>query len=195
MILGLTGSIGSGKSEAALYFKKCGAYIIDADKISRDLSQKGSSALKDISKIFGKDIVDGEGVLNREKLADIVFNDKKKLKKLEKIIHGKILKQIKKEVKTNKDNFKVIIIDAPLLFETGLNKICSKTLAISTQKRIQIKRLKKRNPFWSLAHIEQRINSQMNADKKSSLADFLIDNSYSKNELKKQIENLYKKLL
>ncbi|MDR3048667.1 MAG: dephospho-CoA kinase [Elusimicrobiota bacterium] len=192
MILGLTGSIGSGKTQAAKFFKEFGAYTIDADKISRKLTAKGQDSLKEIVKIFGKDILTSKGSLNRKKLGKIVFKDIKAKKALENILHDKIISEIRL-ISSRQCQKSDIIIDAPLLFETGLNKICDKTIVIWTPLSEQIKRLSKRSKL-SEKEIENRINSQMPADKKMQKAGFIIDNSADKPALKQNIKSLYEQI-
>ncbi|MDR0823279.1 MAG: dephospho-CoA kinase [Endomicrobium sp.] len=193
MILGLTGSIGSGKTQAAKFFKELGAYIIDADKISRKLTAKGQDSLKEIAEIFGQDILTSKGSLNRKKLGKIIFNNTKAKKALENIIHDKIIAEIRR-ISAQQCRKSDIIIDAPLLFEIGLDKICDKTIVIWTPLSEQIKRLYKRSKL-TRPQIETRINSQMPIAQKMQKADFVIDNSKNKIRLKQKVKALYSRYL
>lgn len=191
MIIGITGSIGSGKSEVSKILKSFGFFIIDADKISHQITKKGGSSLEEIAYFFGKSVLNKNGSLNRKKLASIVFSVSPSgksgaaaKKKLEKILHPKIISKIKEL--TRKHFKKNIVLDAPLLFETGLDKICDKTLAIVIEPSLQFKRLQKSRKL-NKEQIEGRIKSQMSQEQKASLADFVIDNNCKKKELKKKV--------
>ena len=135
MIIGITGSSGAGKSTICEALKKnYKAKIINADKIAKKLSKKGTSYIIDIIKKFGKDIVDEEGELKRKKLAEIIYTDPKKREELNSCTFKYIKKEIKKEIeKINGDT--IAVIDAPLLFESELNKICDKVIGVISKKR------------------------------------------------------------
>jgi dephospho-CoA kinase len=193
MIIGLTGGIAAGKSESAKYFEELGAYSIDADAISRELTAKGMPALTELVKIFGQDILCSNGNLNRKKLANIIFSDKELKLKLEKVLHGYIISGIN-EIISHKINKYNIIINAPLLFEVGLDRICDKIVVVWVPYDIEAKRLALRDNL-NAEEIKKRIDSQMPIEEKVKLADFMIDNSGSKKDLKKKITGLYKLLI
>jgi dephospho-CoA kinase len=190
MIIGLTGSIASGKSESAKYFDGLGAFCIDADAVTKELTCKGKPALQEITKIFGYDILSAEGALNRKKLADIIFFDVSSKLKVEKILHNRIISRINEIILKKISEKKVIVINAPLLFETGLDKVCDKIITIKISYDIQVKRLALRDGLND-DDIKKRIASQMPMEEKAKLSDFVVDNSGSKKDLKKKIENIY----
>ncbi|MDR0977828.1 MAG: dephospho-CoA kinase [Endomicrobium sp.] len=194
MIVGLTGGIASGKSESAKYFEQLGAYCIDADAVSKKLTAEGSPLLKKLTDIFGYDILFQDGALNRRKLADIIFSDSGAKLKVESILHVRIIACINKIILREIRRRNMIIINAPLLFETGLDKICDKIIVVKVPYNIQVCRLSLRDGLND-NEIEKRISSQMPADEAAGLADFVIDNSGSKEDLKKKIEDVYKLLL
>ena len=193
MIIGLTGSIATGKSQSSKIFKELGCYIIDADKISRTLTVKDSKCLKDIVGTFGTDVLKDDGSLNRKKLGEIVFNDKQAKIELERIIHPHIIRKTN-EIITKKYNTANIIVDAPLLFEVGLDRICDTVIVIYAQHHIQTDRFMKRDNI-SKEEAIKRIGLQMPIEDKMKLADITIDNSGTITELKKKIEITYKKLM
>jgi dephospho-CoA kinase len=192
MIIGLTGGIASGKSESSKYFESLGAYIIDADEIAHKLTAKDMPVLDELVKSFGADILFPAGDLNRKKLADIIFSDEKAKFKIEKILHAHIISRINEIVFQNikKHN---IVINAPLLFEVGLDKICDKIVVVWVSHNIQVERLLLRDKL-SVDQVKKRISSQMPMEKKIELADFVIDNSGSKEDLKKELKDLYELL-
>ncbi len=193
MIIGLTGSIATGKSQSSKIFKKLGCYIIDADKLSRTLTTKDSKCLKEIVETFGTDILNYNGTLNRKKLGQIVFNDKQAKMDLERIIHPHIINKTN-EIIAKKYNKTNIIVDAPLLFEVGLDRVCDKVIVIYARYHIQITRFMKRDNL-SKEEAIKRIALQMPIEDKMKLADITIDNSGTLLELKKNIKFIYRILI
>jgi dephospho-CoA kinase len=192
MIIGLTGSIATGKSESAKYFDALGVYSIDADAISRELTAKGMPALRELVEIFGHDILYSNGTLNRKKLAYIIFSDKQAKLRVEKILHAYIIARVH-EIIYHKINQYNIVINAPLLFEVGLNKICDKTVVIWVPYAIQLKRFALRDNL-NVDEVKKRIDFQMPIEEKVKLADFVIDNTGSKKDLRNKVNYLYKLL-
>ena len=193
MIIGLTGGIATGKSQSSKIFKELGCYIIDADKLSRTLTTKDSKCLKEIVETFGTDILNYNGTLNRKKLGQIVFNDKQAKMDLERIIHPHIIKKTN-EIIAKKYNKTNIIVDAPLLFEVGLDRVCDKVIVIYARYHIQITRFMKRDNL-SKEEAIKRIALQMPIEDKMKLADITIDNSGTLLELKKNIKFIYRILI
>ncbi|GHT45940.1 dephospho-CoA kinase [Endomicrobiia bacterium] len=192
MIIGLTGGIATGKSESAKCFDLLGAYSIDADAVSRELTAKGMPALRELVKIFGNDILYSNGVLDRKKLAYIIFSDKQAKLQIEKILHAYIIAHINVII-SHKISQHNIVINAPLLFEVGLDAICDKTIVIWVPYAIEAKRLALRDNL-NVDEIKKRIGSQMHMEEKVKLADFVIDNTGSKKDLRNKISDLYKLL-
>lgn len=192
MIIGLTGGIATGKSESAKHFERLGAYSIDADAISRILTAKGQPALNDLVNDFGKDILNEDGTLDRKKLAEMIFSDAKIKLRVEKILHAYIISHINEIIKEKYKDYNVII-NAPLLFEVGLDRICDKIVVVWAPYDVQAKRLALRDNL-NPEQVKKRINSQMPIEKKVELADYVIDNTGSKKELGEKVEELYKLL-
>ncbi|MCL2390957.1 MAG: dephospho-CoA kinase [Endomicrobia bacterium] len=189
MIIGLTGGIATGKSESAKHFKELGAYTIDADAISRELTKKGKPALKELVKYFGKNILRAHGALDRRKLAEIIFTDKEAKLKVEKILHAYIISRIN-EIISEKIKKYDIVINAPLLFEVGLDRICDIIIVIWAPYNIQARRLAKRDGL-NKEQVEKRISSQMPIEEKVKMADYTIDNTGSRKALAKRVRDLY----
>ena len=189
MIIGLTGGIATGKSESAKYFKALGAYIIDADAISHELSKKGMPALKELVKSFGGDILSSRGALDRKKLAEIIFTDKEAKLKVEKILHAYIIARINEIISKKMKKYNVVI-NAPLLFEVGLDRICDKIVVIWAPYDVQARRLARRDGL-SKEQVEKRISSQMPIEEKVKMADYVIDNTGSKKLLANHVRDLY----
>ena len=196
LLVGLTGGIGSGKSLAARFFKEEGAYIIDADKLSRDLVQPGKPALKEIVDFFGDFILELDGTLNREKLAEIIFQDVNKKKALEVILHPKIIEKEQEEysiIRAN-DPSAIVIIDAALLIESGNFECVDKVIVVQSSEEQQVKRILSRS-FLTYNQVVARIKNQMSLADKNKYADFILDNRLQPEDLMKNVVEVYKKLI
>ena len=198
LIVGLTGGIVGGKSTVATMFKNLGAKIIDADKLGHSVILPNKSAWKKIVKIFGKDILQNDLTIDREKLGKIVFTNQTLLKKLNEITHPEIIKIIKKEINLGKNKThnqeKIIIIDAALIYEAKMDRFMDKIIVVYIDEDEQIKRLIKRNNL-SKKEALQRIKSQIPMKEKAKMADYVIDNSNSLNKTKEQVEKIWQSLV
>jgi dephospho-CoA kinase len=192
LVIGLTGGIASGKSSVARVLKKLGARIIDADKISRSILVRGKPAYKKVLKLFGNIITDRKKNIDRKKLAGIVFFNPKLRGSLEKITHPQIIAKINKEIKRSSSK-PVLVIDAPLLFEAGLQKTVDKTIVVWAPREAQKARLRARDDL-NLRQINARIDSQLSLEKKKRLADHVIDNSRDIAALKLNTKKLWRLL-
>ncbi|HHS49250.1 MAG TPA: dephospho-CoA kinase [Desulfurella acetivorans] len=195
MRIGLTGSIACGKSTVANMFKELGAYIIDADEIAHEALKKTEKPYKQILDVFGFSILDENKNIDRKKLGSIVLKDKQKLAVLESIIHPYV-QQKRKEIEElilQKDKNAIIIYDVPLLFEKQLESSFDKIIVVYVPKDIQIERLMKRQ---NLTYDEalNLVKLQMDIEEKKKQADFVIDNSYSLEDTRKQVIEVFKKL-
>lgn len=191
--VGITGSYGSGKSTAAGFFKKWGARVVDADQVSHQLIGKNGRCRSRVVKRFGKKILTG-GQIDRKKLADQVFADEKKLRDLEKILHPIVGEEIKKEFKriARRDPQAVTLIDVPLLFEAGFDRLVDAVLVVKAKRLVQLKRLKAKGV--SPAEFLRRLKRQLPIEKKLRLADFVIDNSGSLRSTQKQARKIWEKI-
>jgi len=198
LIVGLTGGIVGGKSTVASMFRDLGAKIIDADKLGHSVILPNKPAWKKIVKIFGKDIIQNDLTIDREKLGKIVFANQSLLKKLNKITHPEITKMIKKEIDLAKNKThnqeKVLIIDAALIYEAKIDRFMDKIIVVYIDKDEQIKRLIKRNNL-SKDEALQRVRSQIPMKEKAKMADYVIDNSKSLGKTKKQVEKIWQSLV
>lgn len=190
MIIGLTGSIASGKSTVSSMLKKKGFPIVDADEIARLVVEPGSPVLLEISRQFGEDVVNEDGSLNREKLGERIFGDDEERQKLNSIIHP----AIRQEMLRRKDNWllngaKTVIMDIPLLFESKLQSFVDKIIVVSVSPEIQKERLIARNVL-SQEEADARIRSQLPMEIKEQGADAVLFNDGTREETAKQLENL-----
>ncbi len=195
LLIGLTGGIATGKSLVSEILRGLGAYIIDADKIAREVVEPERPAWLEIVEFFGKDIINKDKTINRKRLGEIVFNDPVKKRKLEEIVHPRVIEEenrmVKEYLKIKPDG--IVIIDAALLIEAGSHKRVDKLIVVYADKETQTKRLMERDGLSRL-DAEKRIASQMPLDKKVKMADFVIDNSKDIEDTRRQTIDIFNKL-
>lgn len=185
IILGITGSLGSGKSAVAKMFRESGAAVIDADKIGHSLLKPGSRAYRKIIRIFRKSILRKDGSIDRGRLAGLVFKDEEKLKSLNRIMHPEIIRNIRFSIKSSRAE--VLVLDAPLLIESGLQGLVDKLIVVKINRTRQLKRLSLRKAPLSGRQAISRIKKQMPLKDKIRLADFVIDNNGTLSQTRKQV--------
>lgn len=182
-IVGLTGPIGSGKSAVAKLFSDNGYKVIDADKVAREVVEKGSPVLAQLSEIFGEDVISDDGTLNRRLLAQKAFSSKEGTKLLNSITHPAIVSLVEKRVEEYKaQGFDKIVYDAPLLFESNTDVLCDKVVSVVASKEVRIERVKARDNM-PLAEIEKRIKAQHELSFYTEKSDFVIYNDSTLAEL------------
>ena len=190
-VIGLTGGIASGKSTVSELLSVFGFKVVDADKAAREAVKKGSKGLAQVREVFGDEAIDENGEMNRRYMGDLVFNHPEKRLELNAIIHP-IVRDIMEEEKQGylKQGYNVIM-DIPLLFENELENTVDEVWVVYTSESIQMDRLMQRNNL-SLEDAKARVYSQISIDKKSRMADHVIDNLGDKLELKQNLERLLK---
>jgi len=195
LLVGLTGGMGSGKSLAASYFKALGAQMIDADRISRELVAPGKPAWKEIIEEFGSNVLNPDQTLNRKQIAAIVFNDESKRKKLEDIIHPRVIVEERRlyEKYRQKNSRVLAVIDAALLIESGNYKNVDKVVVVQCGKEEQIRRVMERDGT-ARSEVENRLHSQMPLEEKVVFGDYILRNDDTRESLKSQVGELYRNL-
>jgi dephospho-CoA kinase len=194
--IGLTGGIGSGKSTVAQFFKNKGAYLIDFDILAHKVEKPEEPAWKRIVEEYGPEILNDDRTINREKLGDIVFQDKEKLETLNSIVHPAVFEEWVRqmeEIKKEKENA-IVISDIPLLIEVGLQKHVDLTVLVYLPPEEQIERIITRNGF-TREEAEYRLRSQMSIDEKLPLADIVINNEGPPEKTRKIVETYWPELL
>lgn len=194
-VIGLTGNIACGKTVVARMFEELGAKIIDADYTARFVVEPGEPAWKDILEKFGHEILNRDKTINRKKLGDIVFRDKEKREELNRITHPRIIDKIKLMLEEyRKENVKVVIVEAALIVEKGgMKPTISDLIVVTADEEAQIKRLIERDGI-SREEALTRIRSQMPISEKVKFATYVIDNSRTLDETRKQVEEVWKKI-
>jgi dephospho-CoA kinase len=194
-IIGLTGNIASGKSVIAYFLKNLGAEVIDMDKVGKQIQENNySGVIKKIEEKFGEGIIKNEKI-NRKRLGEIVFSDKKALMILNSIMIPLMTEKLLQIIDENrKKDVKVLVVDAAILFEANWDKLVDDTWVVYVPQEIQIKRLIKREKI-SKEEAIMRINSQEDICEKMQRADTIIDNSKDLGTVKLRILELWKKII
>jgi len=195
LIVGLTGGIASGKSSAARIFVKFGVRLVDSDVLARTVVEPGRPALAKIRERFGDAVINGDGTLSREKLRDVVFHDAAALDDLNGIVHPAVYEEMAREMADYRKDpgDTILMLDVPLLYESGGDKMVDRVVVVWVDKETQIQRLMGRDGFSREAAIN-RIEKQMELDEKRRRADFFIDNTGTLEELEGRVREVFEKL-
>jgi dephospho-CoA kinase len=189
-VLGLTGGIGSGKSTVATMFSELGADVIDADDLARRIVEPGQPALAEIQAAFDPAVIGADGRLDRKRLAEIVFADPGSRARLNAITHPRIRERMNAEVEERRMQPGLLILDIPLLFENARLKSVEKTIVVWVDEATQLARLTARDGL-ELGAARARIAAQLPLDEKKALADYVIDNSGTREQTRRQVERLF----
>lgn len=182
-MLGLTGSIGSGKSEVGRNLAGLGAVVVDADRLLRQVTRKGRPAYEQVVEHFGRRVLDGRGAINRRKLGAEVFGDAGRRTLLESITHGAIMREADRRIRREAGRgFRPLFLEAALLVETGLHALLDGLIVVVCDEKILVQRLMQVRGM-SRAEIGRRLEAQMPAEKKAAAADWVIENNGSLEEL------------
>ena len=185
-LIGLTGQSGAGKTTVAKIFQENGYEVLNADLIAREL-QENNAVIDKLVETFSDRIITDEGKLNRESLANIVFSDEKELEKLNNIMFPLVMHKILQlSEKTNKNK---ILLDAPQLFESGANKMCYFTIAITAPQELLIQRIMKRDNITE-EMANKRLSKQHTEKFFNENADFIINNNSNEKELKSFVQHI-----
>lgn len=191
-IIGITGGIGSGKSAVSRILRDLGAAVVDADALARNVTTGGSEALKELTEYFGNDIIDETGELDRKKLASIAFSDPVKLHALNNITHKYITERIIGAIEvlrsTGKRDF--IVIDAPIPIEKGFLDVADEVWVVAADREIRIKRVMERSDL-TYEEVISRINSQMRDEEYLRIADEVLNNNGTMEELEQAVVKLF----
>ncbi len=194
-IIGLTGGIASGKSTVARMLEEKGAYLIDADQLAREAVEPQRPAWRKIVDWLGEEILLADGSLDRIKLADIVFNDRRKLEELNRIVHpwvGARFKELSDRI-ASEDPDAIVVYDIPLLIEAGMQDMVGLVLLVYVPREVQVSRLIERDGI-DRAAAETRLKAQMPLEEKKKQADVIIDNSGAIAETARQVEQFWRDL-
>lgn len=194
-VVGLTGGIASGKSVVSGMLADLGVKIIDLDQIAREVVEPNKPAWQEIIEYFGEKILLSDRTINRKKLGEMVFTNSKARDKLNEITHTRIVRELFKLIeKYRREKEDLVVVDAALLFETKMDGWLKPVIVVNASKKEQVKRLQKRNGY-NREQALKRIQAQMPLKEKVRLADYVIDNSGSREDIRKQVEKVRKEII
>jgi dephospho-CoA kinase len=193
-LIGLTGGIASGKTAAAAILRRLGAAVIDADELSREVVQPGEEAWKEIIAAFSPAVLQQDKTLDRKKLRKLVFDDPAARKKLEAIIHPKVRALAEKKIRElQATGNEIIVYEVPLLFEGQLQLWLRPVILIACSTATQKQRLKQRDGLTD-EQTQQHLNAQMSLEQKRRLADYVVENNGSLDDLEQQVKTVLDKI-
>ena len=193
-VIGLTGQSGAGKTTVCRVFEENGFAIINADKIARQIMEKGMPCLDELAECFGAEILQEDGALNRQKLADIVFSDKEKLKQLNAISYPYITSEILNKIKRlSEEKCKYVLLDAPTLFESRADDFCNLIISVTATEKNRTARVAERDGITA-EQIKKRFSSQHTERFFINHSDFIIKNNKSVDELVEKAKEVAEKI-
>ena len=189
MIIGLTGGIGSGKTTVAALFAQRGAFVIDTDLIARDVVKSDSPVLEAIRREFGDEIIRPDGELDRTSLARIIFGDEAKRTRLNQLTHPEILKRVLAIIGAQPSDAIVVVV-VPLLFESGFDRSCDRSVAVVASPELRRHRLQERDGL-SVSEVEARMRAQLPDTEYEKRADIIIRNEDNLTALGREVDRAW----
>lgn len=187
IIIGLTGGIGSGKSTVSDILKEQGIPVVDGDRIAREVVEPHRPAYDEIVRVFGTEVLQQDGTLNRKHIGEIVFSDPEKLSVLNSITHKEIYRVILERLESLKETgTSLVFLDVALLFETGFDQLTDWVWVVDAPDAVRVERIQKRDGLKE-EEILKRIQSQMSRELRNTKGNLVLDNSKSREELKARI--------
>jgi dephospho-CoA kinase len=193
LLVGLTGGIGSGKSTVARMLEKRGAVVFDADVLARQAVAPGTPGFEKVVERFGPNVLAPGGGLDREALASIVFADPAARRDLEAIVHPEVRRMFAEGCEEYRDSDRVVVFSAPLLVETGMHTAFDLLIVVSAPVATQIERLMRDRAMPERA-VQARIDAQLPLEAKAEVADVLVDNEGTLEDLEGQVDRLWRDL-
>jgi dephospho-CoA kinase len=195
IVIGLTGGIASGKSTVAKVLKEWGVFVIDADKVAREVIEPGTKAWQELVVYFGKEILNEDRTINRRKLGQIVFGNYEKLSILNEITHPPLLKEIRDRIEKFEQQYGekgVLVLDAPLLLEMNMEDWVDQVWLVVVDKETQVQRVMKRDGITREEALE-RIEAQMPTSEKMKYAHVIINNTETEEQMRNQLKIIWEK--
>ena len=190
----MTGNIGSGKSTVAAMLRDEGIPVLDADRISREVTAPGGRAYDAVVHAFGRGIVRDDGSIDRKRLGEIVFSDPGSRERLERITHPAILEAMKEAIAAlDREGHRAVVVEAALIHESGRKGLFEAVISVTCDRETAISRLASREGM-SRGQAEARLRAQMDADRKAGASDYVIDNSGGIDSTRRQVAALAKTL-
>ncbi|MDP9295370.1 MAG: dephospho-CoA kinase [Actinomycetota bacterium] len=191
LLVGLTGGIGAGKSTVARMLEERGANVIDADDLARRAVLKGTPAFERVVEAFGRDVVKPDGQLDRRKLAGIVFADPDRRRELERITHPEVARLLSEALAPFRSTDQIVVYGSPLLVETGTGAACDVVVVVAAPEEEQLRRVGAQRALEE-ADVRARMEAQATAPERAAVADVILDNGGTLEELEAQVERLWR---
>ncbi len=184
MIVGITGSIGSGKSTVSQILRDAGYLVLNADEISRQLMEPGQPGYLAVAKEFPSSLIQQNGLIDRQALANLIFRHPNEKQRLEQILHP----MVKNELQRQSEGQKLVFWEVPLLFESGFDHVCDRTLCVVAEDKLLIERVMQRS-LLTQKQVEERLQTQFSQHTKMQLADDTIANDETLEDLKEAVHH------
>lgn len=196
VVIGLTGGLGTGKSTVARMFGRLGAVVLDADAIAHDLLRPGTAAWRQVRRAFGAGLIRRGGSIDRGRLAGVVFRDARARRRLERILHPRVLRRLSGDVRrlTREGRVLAVVLDVPLLLEARASRRADVVIVVRASRAVQRRRLRA-GRGWSQEEIGRRINAQWSLSAKAALADHVIDNGGTRAQTRAQVRRLWQQMM
>ncbi|MFZ8763937.1 dephospho-CoA kinase [Enterococcus diestrammenae] len=185
-ILGVTGSIATGKSTVVEVFLEQGIPVVDGDIVARQIMEPGQPALAQVAKTFGQKVLQSDGGLNRQALGEIVFSHPEKRQQLDQLLDPYLRQEIIRQLQEAAKTAPLVVADIPLLYEKGYEQYVNQVAVVYIPREVQLHRLMERDGISEKA-ATQRIDSQLAIDTKAERADWVIDNQGTREETRQQV--------
>ena len=191
LVIGLTGGIGTGKSEVAQLLRALGARIVDADLVGHEAYKPNTESWREVVKAFGEDVLQPNGEIDRRKLSAIVFSDSQQLARLNGIMHPRMARMVAEELdRLRGQSVSVAVVEAALLFEAGWDALVDEVWVTDSPVESVIERLQARNGF-SAQEVLKRVDSQMDRSERLAMAQVVVDNSADVDELERTVTGIW----
>ena len=192
MRVGLTGGVASGKSTVSAILAELGAVVIDADKLAREVVQKGTPGLDQVVAAFGPEILTADGDMDRARVGALVFNDEAKRRTLEGIVHPLVFERYA-ELEASAPEDGIVVHDIPLLAESGRAEGFDAVIVVEAPAAVQVERML-RDRGWTREDAESRIAAQATPDQRRAIATYLIDNTGTPEDLRHRVTEVFEEL-
>jgi dephospho-CoA kinase len=194
LLVGLTGGLGAGKSTVARLLAERGAVVVDADELARSALDPGTPGFEQVCDLFGRDILDAEGRIDRRELAARVFGDEAKRRALESITHPEVFRLLADKVESYRGSEAVVVFDAPLIIETGFHEGVDVLVVVTAPQDAQVERVM-RERGMSEDEARARIGAQVEGARREELADVVIRNGGDLEDLRSRVDDLWGELV
>ena len=193
VVIGLTGSIGTGKSTVARMFRRLGAVVLDADVLAREVVRPGSAGARRIRKAFGPGVFGKDGALNRRRLAALVFKSDARRRVLERIIHPLVYRRMREAMRGLARSRKTpaVVLDVPLLLETGGQALADVVVVVTAPPEVQRRRVRRKHG-WTHKELAARMRAKWKPSAKVALADYVVDNADGLRTTRTQVTAIWK---